>query len=84
MQVFQTESYLSMVFLPAPLGLIKLLLLELEVYFKESLPIKERCELEIIPETIVAERKFNRKKILIVLSYVHPNLPDNGSVEILS
>ena len=39
------------------------------LYFKESLPIKERCDLELIPETIVAEIKFHRKKIFFVLSY---------------
>ena len=33
------------------------------LYYKESLPIKERCDLEILPETIVAEIKFNRKKM---------------------
>ena len=45
------------------------------LYFKEKLPIKERIDLEIIiPETIVAEVKLNRKKIFFVLSYCHPNL----------
>ena len=44
------------------------------LYFKENLPIKERKDLEIIPETIVAEVKLNRKKIFFVLSYCHPNL----------
>ena len=43
------------------------------LYFKESLPIKERCDLEILPETIVAKIKLNRKKVVIVLSYRHPN-----------
>ena len=42
------------------------------LYFKESLPIKERRDLEIIPETIVAEIKLIRKKIFVV-SYCHPN-----------
>ena len=32
------------------------------LYFKESFPIKERCDFEIIPETVVAEIKLNRKK----------------------
>ena len=32
------------------------------LYFKEHLLIKERCDLEILPETIVAEIKLNRKK----------------------
>ena len=41
---------------------------------KEHLPIKERKDLEIIPETIVAEINFNRKKVFFVLSYCHPNL----------
>ena len=44
------------------------------LYFKENLPIKERIDLEIIPETIVAEVKLNRKKIFFVLSYCQPNL----------
>ena len=44
------------------------------LYFKENLPIKERCDLEILPETIVAELKLNRKKIFFVLSYCHPDL----------
>ena len=44
------------------------------LYFKENLPIKERCDLETLPETIVAEIKLNRKKIFFVLSYCHPNL----------
>ena len=44
------------------------------LYFKENLPIKERSDLETIPETIVAEVKLNRKKIFFVLSYCHPNL----------
>ena len=45
------------------------------LYFKESLPIKERCDLEILPETIVAEIKLHKKKVFIVLSYRHPNMP---------
>ena len=45
--------------------------------FKENLPIKERCDLETLPETIVAEIKLNRKKMFIVLSYCHPNLASN-------
>ena len=44
------------------------------LYFKESLPIKEKRDLEIIPETIVAEIKLIRKKIFVVLSYCHPNI----------
>ena len=44
------------------------------LYFKESLPIKERRDLQIIPETIVAEIKLNRKKMFVVLSYCHPNI----------
>ena len=47
---------------------------EVCLYFKENLPIKERKDLEIIPETIVAEVKLNRKKIFFVLSYCHSNL----------
>jgi len=44
------------------------------LYFKKDLPIKERKDLQFIPETIVAEIKINRKKIFLVLSYCHPNL----------
>ena len=44
------------------------------LYFKENLPIKERRDLEILPETIVAEIKLNRKNIYFVLSYCHPDL----------
>ena len=47
------------------------------LYFKENLPIKERCDLETLPETIVAEIKLNRKNIFLVLSYCHPNLASN-------
>ena len=44
------------------------------LYYKENLPIKERPDLVPIPEAIVAELKFQRKKIFFVLSYCHPNL----------
>ena len=44
------------------------------LYFKENLPIKERRDLEILPETIVTEIKLNRNKIFFVLSYCHPDL----------
>ena len=54
------------------------------LYFKESLPIKERCDLEIIPETIVAEIKLHRKKVFIVLSYRHPNMSNDEIAEYLS
>ena len=47
---------------------------EVCMYFKENLPIKERCGLVTIPGTIVAEVKLNRKRIFFVLSYCHPNL----------
>ena len=45
------------------------------LHFKENLLIKERCDLEMLPETIVAEVKLNRMKIFIIQSYYHPNLP---------
>ena len=45
------------------------------LYFREDLPIKSRADLAIMPETIVAEIKLNRKKIFFVLSYRHPNIP---------
>ena len=54
------------------------------LYFKESLPIKEIPDLEILPETIVAEIKLNRKKMFIVLSFCHPKLPNNEFVEYLN
>ena len=51
------------------------------MYFKEYLPIKERCDLEILPETIVAEIKFERNKVSIVLSYPRPNMSNDELVE---
>ena len=51
------------------------------LYFKESLHIKQRCDLEILPETIVAEIKLNRKKVVIVLFYRHPNMSNDEIVE---
>ena len=54
------------------------------LYFKESLPIKERRDLEIIPETIVAEIKLIRKKIFVVLSYCHPNISSEEFNEYLN
>ena len=42
------------------------------LYFREDLPIKSRKDLAIIPETIVADIKLNRKKIFFILSYRHP------------
>ena len=50
------------------------------LYFKESLPNKERYDLEILPETIVAEIKLNRKKVFIVLSSRHPNMSNDKLV----
>ena len=44
------------------------------LYFKEHLPIKERKDLILLPETIVAEIKLKRKKVFSVLSYCLPNL----------
>ena len=52
------------------------------LYFKESLPIKERWDLEILPETIVAEIKLHKKKVFIVLSYRHPNMPNDTHIYI--
>ena len=51
------------------------------LYFKENLPIKERRDLEILPETIVAEIRLNRKKKGFVLSYCHQ---ENPTVTILT
>ena len=44
------------------------------LYFREDLPIKRRTDLELLPETIVAEVKLKKKKIFVILSYCHPNL----------
>ena len=43
------------------------------LYYKDHLPIIERKDLVILPETIVAKIRIKRKKIFIVLSYCHPN-----------
>ena len=51
------------------------------LYFKESLPNKERCDLEILPETNVPEIKVRKKKVFIVLSYRHPNMSNDELVE---
>ena len=51
------------------------------LYYKENLPIKERPGLVPIPETIVAELKFQRKKIYFFLSYCHPNLTSSEFAE---
>ena len=50
------------------------------LYFKESLPIKRRRDLESLPETIVTEIKIRKKKIFLVLSYRHPNMPNEEVV----
>ena len=52
--------------------------------FEESLPIKERCDLETLPETIVAEIRLGGKKFFIVLSYRHPNVSNDESVQHMS
>ena len=51
------------------------------LYFKESLHIKERCDREMLPETIVAEIKLRKKKVFIVLSYRHPNMSNDELAE---
>ena len=43
------------------------------LYFKESLPIKRRGDLEILNETICAEISINRKKIIYIVSYRSPS-----------
>ena len=53
------------------------------LYFKESLPVKERCDLELLPETIVAEIRLNKKKVFIILSYCHPSTPNDEFAEYL-
>ena len=54
------------------------------MYFKESLPIKEKRDLESLRETIVAEIWLDRKKVFIVLSYRHPNMSNDDSVQYTS
>ena len=49
------------------------------LYFKENLPIKERGDLELLPETIAAEIKLNRKKyfsyyLIVTQIYQVPSL----------
>ena len=58
---------------PIPFCLKNLLLLGTGdcLNFKKLLPIKERCDLDILPEIIVAE------KVFIVLSYLPPNMSND-------
>ena len=56
--------------------------MEVFAYTSKSLYlIKERCDLEILPENIVAEIKLRKKKVFIVLSYRHPNMSNEKLVE---
>ena len=49
------------------------------LYFKESLPIKRRPDLELLGETIVAEiTQRNNKRMFFVVSYRHPNQPSDA------
>ena len=50
------------------------------LYFKESLPIKQRCDLEKLPETIVAEINLTRNFFFFVRTYRHPNMTNNEIV----
>ena len=43
------------------------------LFFKDTVPIKRRQDLEFMDETIVAEINLNRKKIIYLLSYRSPN-----------
>ena len=43
------------------------------LYYKPNLPIKQRKDLDIISETVVAELILKRKEPFFVLSYRHPN-----------
>ena len=43
------------------------------LYFKENIPIIQRCDLELIDETVVAEIKLKNKNIFYVLSYRPPS-----------
>ena len=54
------------------------------LYFKEHLSIKQRFDLQILPETIVAEIKMNKKKVFLVLSYCHPNMSNDESSEYMN
>ena len=68
--LYLMRIFLSIVFLSTLLGLINLEIAEAGeyVYTLKNLLIKERRDLETIPETIVAEVKLNRKNIYFVLS----------------
>ena len=43
------------------------------LYFKESLPIKRRKDLEIIQETVICEIPIRRKKVFFIAMYRSPN-----------
>ena len=43
------------------------------LYYKESLPIKRRPDLELLDETICAEISLKRKKIIYIVSYRSPS-----------
>ena len=43
------------------------------LYFKESLPVKRRSDMELLDETIVVEISLQRKKIIYILSYRSPS-----------
>ena len=47
------------------------------LYFKESLPVKRRSDLELIDETICVEISLNRTKVLFLLSYRSPSQTPN-------
>ena len=54
------------------------------LYFKDTLPLKQRCDLKILPRTIATEIKLNRNKDFIDLSYCHPNIPGSDFGEYLN
>ena len=43
------------------------------LYFKDTIPLKRRTDLEFMDESIVVEITLNRKKIIYLLSYRSPN-----------
>ena len=49
------------------------------LYFKESLPIKRRKDLEITQETVICEISIRRKKVFFIAMYRSPNQSNEES-----
>ena len=47
------------------------------LYYNDHIPIKQRTDLQKLPETIVAEIKLGRKMIFLVVSYQHPSMSND-------